>query len=205
MPTEILALLGAGGHAKVVYNAVCLAWPGICVLILDDDPAKQNSRFLNVKVQVPIGPISALPECVHVAIGDNTARRLLGDAVLRAGKILATICHPKASVSEFASIEDGVFVGAGAIVAPDANIGTGVIVNHAAVIDHDCRVGSWSHIAPTATLGGGVTVGEYCMIGAGSVILPGISIGDNAIVAAGAVVTRNVSSGTTVMGVPART
>jgi sugar O-acyltransferase (sialic acid O-acetyltransferase NeuD family) len=205
MPTDSLAVLGAGGHAKVVLDALLCAMPGVRIDLRDDDEAKAGVLLCGIAVACPIGDLAALLQPVHVAIGNNRARRELGAALLAAGKQLLPVLHPAATVSHSARVAPGAFVAAQAVLGPEASVGAGAIVNHGAVIDHDCLVGAWSHVAPNATLGGAVVIGEDCLIGSGAAILPGISVGAGAIVGSGAVVTRDVPAGATVTGVPART
>jgi sugar O-acyltransferase (sialic acid O-acetyltransferase NeuD family) len=174
------------------------------VSVRDDDPRLGGQVLLGCPIAVPIGDVASLYDPVHVAIGDNRARKRLGLAVLAAGKRLYKVIHARAVVSPHADIADGVFVAASGVVGPSARIARGAIVNHGAIVDHDCEVGAWTHIAPNAVLGGDVKVGVGCLIGSGAVILPGVTIGDAAIVGAGAVVTKPVPAGTTVVGVPAR-
>ncbi len=199
-----IALLGAGGHAKVVLDALRLVCANDAITVYDDNPSRLGSNLLGFEVHVPIQHHLNLPNNVHVAIGDNLVRRRLGEYILNGKKNYLVIIHPTAIVSKSSQIGKGVFVGAGAIVAPDAILDDGVIANHNAVIDHDCNIGSWTHIAPGVVFGGGVTVGKNCLIGAGAIVLPGIQIADDVVIGAGAVVTRDVAQGVTVVGIPAR-
>lgn len=198
-----IALLGAGGHAKVVLDTLHLVSTYHEISVYDDNPSKLGSKILGYEVHVPIQRHLNLTMNVHVAIGDNLVRRRLGEEILNGKKNYLVIIHPTAVVSKFSQIGKGVFIGAGATIAPDTVLYDGIIVNHHAVIDHDCSIGSWTHIAPGVVLGGGVIVGKNCLIGAGAVILPGIQIADDVVVGAGAVVTRDVAQGLTVVGVPA--
>jgi sugar O-acyltransferase (sialic acid O-acetyltransferase NeuD family) len=204
MPTESVLLLGAGGHAKVVYDALRQYDPTVGVDVRDDNIALNGQLFFDCTITAPIGDFTKLQARVHVAIGTNHVRQRIAVAALKANMLLHSIVHPVAVVSLRARVSAGAFVGAGAIIAPAAEVASGVIINHGAVVDHECHIGPWVHVGPNATLGGAVSVGEGCLIGAGAVILPGLSIGEWAVVAAGAVVTRNVESGATVAGVPAR-
>jgi sugar O-acyltransferase (sialic acid O-acetyltransferase NeuD family) len=204
MPTDTLVLLGAGGHAKVVFDAHRAARPHADVRVYDDDAAKQGMSFYGVDVETPIAPYGRFRCACHVAIGGNATRRRIALALESAGARLFTVIHPAATVAQTAESDRGAFIAAGVIIAPHARIGTGAIVNHAAVVDHECTVGNWCHIAAGAVLGGAVRVGEACLIGSGAIVLPGISIGEGAIVGAGAVVTRDIAAGVTVVGVPAR-
>jgi sugar O-acyltransferase (sialic acid O-acetyltransferase NeuD family) len=204
MPTETLVLIGAGGHAKVVMGALNTMGKTFAVEVRDDNPALSGQSLLECKIKTPVGPVAGLTDRIHLAIGDNEARKRLGDAILKDKKSLITIIHPRATVSASARISDGVFLAAGAIVAPDATVAHGAIINHGAIIDHDCQIEAWAHIAPGVVLGGAVHIGEGCLVGSGAVILPGLSVGEWAIIGAGAVVTKNVEAGATVVGIPAK-
>jgi sugar O-acyltransferase (sialic acid O-acetyltransferase NeuD family) len=198
-----LFLVGAGGHARVVYDALRQSGFAGEVQVRDDDASLQGKPFIDLSVETPILDIDQFERSFHVAIGNNAVRARLSVALQEKLGGLLTIRHPQVSFALGAHHGVGCFFAAGAIVGPEADIGNGCIVNHGAVVDHDCRVGEYSHIAPNATLGGGVRIGRCCLIGAGAVILPGRDIGDGAIVGAGAVVVRDLPAGGVWTGVPA--
>jgi sugar O-acyltransferase (sialic acid O-acetyltransferase NeuD family) len=193
-------IYGAGGHGKVVFDAM-QANGTYCSGFIDSDI---NNHWAQTVVyypnQIPDSKLSAL----HIAIGNTTARAKLATNLGNLGYTFFTVQHPLSVVSKQCQIGVGTFVAATAVIAPYATVGNHVIVNHGAVVDHDCIVGHVCHIAPRAVLGGGVTVGDRVLIGSGAIVLPKISIGDDAIIGAGAVVTKNVGAGTTVVGNPAR-
>lgn len=197
----MIHLIGAGGHAKVVLDALLESGTSLSgVTVRADAPAPD---LLGLPVATPAiwAPLSGLS--FHVAIGDAAAReRLFGEAERAGGTALSAV-HPTASISRYAKVAEGSFIAAAAVVGPSAMIGRGVIVNHGAVVDHDCVVGDFTHVAPNASLGGGVSVGVRCLIGAGAVVLPGVTLGDDVTIGAGAVVTRDVTSAQTWTGVPA--
>lgn len=204
MSTEHLVLIGAGGHARVVFDALQAAgsWPSVEIR---DDRATSDQRFEGLPVLAPAIPSAFARPCLaHVAVGRNTTRQMLAEKVMSLQVRLAIVMHPRATVSKRSQIGPGVFIAANAAVGPGAKLGDGVIVNHNAVVDHDCDVGAWTHIAPGAILGGAVIVGVGVLVGAGAVVLPGIRIGSGASIGAGAVVTRPVAANAVVMGVPAR-
>ena len=207
MPIEAnsidLHLLGAGGHARVVTDALlCSGWRSTQIVLRDDRRELARTQMLGCRVEWPLSPPESQTCWVHAAIGDAKARQacLARAAVPEAHWV--SVIHPTAAVAATASVGAGCFVAAQAVVAPLARLGCSVIVNHGAVVDHDCTIGDFSHIAPRAALGGGVTVGTGVLVGSGASVLPGLRIGDGAIVGAG--VTRDVPAGAVVSGVPAR-
>jgi sugar O-acyltransferase (sialic acid O-acetyltransferase NeuD family) len=205
MPTKLLYLIGAGGHGKVVLDALLSSdAPAHDVRVRDEAQQLQGRRLLDYPIEAPAIVAEMSSQLFHLAIGSGQARRRLFATLLDMGARPLSIAHAAASVSRFARIGDGSFMAAQSVVAASASLGHSVIINHGAIVDHDCVVGDFSHIAPNATLGGGVSVGSGVLVGAGAKILPGISIGDDAVIGAGAVVIANVSGGETWVGVPAR-
>jgi sugar O-acyltransferase (sialic acid O-acetyltransferase NeuD family) len=195
-------LLGAGGHGKVVLDA--LLQQGIRPLLYDGEPTKAGGEVLGCRISMLPEDLAQLPLRGHIAIGNNRIRERLAQRLLAAGRVPFSICHPGAVVATGASIGGGCFIAASAVVGPDAVVAEGTIINHGGIVDHDCRIGCFSHIAPNATLGGEVVLGHQVLVGSGAIILPGVRIGSGVTVGSGAVVTKDVQKGATVMGVPAR-
>jgi sugar O-acyltransferase (sialic acid O-acetyltransferase NeuD family) len=196
-------LIGCGGHASVVLDAVVSRDPAGTVSVFDANPQMDGAIFLGTKVSAPFDPAALGAVSFHVSIGDNAARQRLFKSIMDGGGLPVSIVHPRASISQYCNVDSGCFVAAGAIVGPRTFVGRGVIVNHCAVIDHDCEIMDFCHIAPGAILGGDVKLGECSFIGANATILPGVRIGSNVIVGAGATVTKDIPNGETWIGSPA--
>lgn len=204
MPIEPLTLIGTGGHAKVVLDALRLGAAGpVDVYLVDENPGRVGALLWDT----PIGlfdPAGLVRHAFHVCIGANAVRERIFGVALNAGARAHSVVHPCSSRARGASLGEGSLVAAGARLGPDAQIGLGCIVNHNAVVDHDCVVGDFCHIAPGATLAGNVRLGHGVLVGAGANILPGVRIGDGVTIGAGAVVLEDVPPHCLYAGVPAR-
>lgn len=204
MPTDAINLIGAGGQAAVVIDA--LLAEGVkpdAVQVWTQDSAATDSTLLGLEIRHLINPALLSGQAVHICIGDNAARQRVSRILIAVGAVLRTVTHPRATISAHAIIGPGSFVGAGSIVATRTRIGVGAIINHNAVVDHDCILGDFVHVAPGATLGGAVKVADLVLIGAGVNILPACNVGLGAVVGAGAVVTSDITEGATYAGIPA--
>src|SRR5690348_8519716 len=201
-----LAIIGAGGHARVVADASFQAgWTEICFF---DDRWAETRDVGPWKVAGTIADFEGDPGAFDgaiVAIGDNRARLARHRGLVAAGVEIATIVHPRAVVSRFAKIGRGSTLLANSVVNCFVQLGEAVIVNTAATVDHDCVLADGVHISPGAHLGGSVMVGEAAWIGIGAAVRHAIMVGHDSIVGAGAVVIGDVGNGTTVGGVPAKT
>lgn len=206
-----IVLIGGGGHARVLIDALRAAGETGSIAVLDRDPAQTGTQVLDATI---LGGDELLEQLAAngvrrfaVAVGgtkNNAPRAALYRRALDLGLEPAVIIHPRAVVSPWATIGPGCQILAGAVVNAGAVLGANVIVNTGAIVEHDCRIGEHVHIATGAKLASTVTVGDRAHVGAGSVVRQVLTIGEDAVVGAGAVVVKNVSAATVVAGVPAK-
>ena len=206
-------IIGAGGHAAVVADALIAAGRDI-LGFTDADPARHGLTSCGCKI---LGDDRALESYNRAEIelgnglggrghpGDPPLRRAVQLRLAALGWRFTGVRHPSATVSPFATIHATAQVMAGCRIQPGVAIGEGCIVNTSAVIEHDVQLESWIHVAPAAVLCGGVRVGGGSHIGAGAIVRQGIRLGEETIVAAGAVVVRDFAGRGLLVGVPART
>lgn len=202
-----IIVLGAGGHARVLADALR---PLAVFGFVDANPEKHGLRIGGAIV---LGDdqivLSYAPETLELvnglgSISDTALRMALFVHFKKAGYVFRDVIHRSAVIASDVIWGEGVQIMAGAILQPGVVIGQNTVVNTGAVVDHDCYIGSHVHIAPGAVLSGGLQIADAAHVGTGATIVQGVSIGANSVVAAGAVVIRDVPAGTTVMGVPAR-
>lgn len=204
-----LLVVGAGGHARVLIDALRQGRHSVAGL-LDADPSLTGERVMGFPV---IGTDDALagyhPEEVLLVNGlgsvASTARRkeLYLQLHLR-GYRFATVLHPFSSIACDVELGDGTQVMAGAVLQVGVRVGVDCIINTRASIDHDCIIGNHVHIAPGVTVSGGVCIEDDVHVGTGATLIQGLYIGRGSTIGAGSVVLRNVSPGATAYGVPAR-
>ena len=197
-------LIGAGGHAKAVVEAI-RGRGGSVEAYVDPRPAAWlEARQIEADDAVEPGPTrppkrgggqARLPKlyggqvAVVIGLGGVTAQALvtrlaLFDSYLARGFPAPPVVHAAAHVSAEAELGPGAVVLAGAVVQPGVRVERGAIINTGAIVEHDSAIGPGSHIAPGAVVLGGCRIGACSVIGAGAVILPGARIKDRALVPA---------------------
>jgi sugar O-acyltransferase (sialic acid O-acetyltransferase NeuD family) len=198
-----LALYGAGGHGKVVYDAAIASGYEVS-FVIDNSP--EVREFLGRSVLTPAEAEAHLDKDLFfiVSIGENTARNRIFERLKRKRCCFANIFHPGAMISRFARFGVGNVVFAGAVVNAGAVIADNCIINTSASIDHDCVIESDVHVCPGARLTGNVKIGMGSLIGTGTSIIPGISIGRNCVIGAGSAVVSDIPDHSVALGVPAR-
>ena len=197
-----LAILGAGGHGRVVADSAKEAgWSDVAFF---DDNASAHAQ---VKIR---GTTNELFERVRsfggviVAFGDNRLRLSVYQRLIDAGATLTSVVHPFSFVSRAAAIGSGTVVVAGVVVNAGAQVGMACILNTGCSIDHDSVLADGVHVSPGARIAGQVRVGERTWIGIGASIRHQIVVGSDVVIGAGAAVVNDVPNGVRVVGVPAR-
>ena len=200
-----IAILGAGGHGKVVADiAQSVGWNEIVFfddvigesLICDRWRVEGTSQSLEGRLSEFSG--------IFVGIGSNSIRREKLFWLKGISAHILTLVHPSAVIGSDVKIGVGSVVMPGVVVNIDTKIGMGVILNTRCSVDHDCDLGDGVHIGPSASLAGSVKVGAESFIGIGASIKQQINVGSNVTVGAGAAVVRDLPNGITALGVPAR-
>jgi sugar O-acyltransferase (sialic acid O-acetyltransferase NeuD family) len=187
-----LAIIGAGGHAKEVFNSA------------KKIPEIEIAGFYIEPQYLPEGPttlygmpIKSVEELdtdehiIHIAVGDIEFRTRMYESFKSFGFSFMTIVDPRSIVYDYA-MGEGTYIAPGATLTADIKIGKCVIINTGAIIAHDCVIEDFCNISPGAVLCGNVRVGEKTLIGAGSIIREKTWIRDNVVLGMGSIVTKNI-------------
>ena len=201
-----LAILGAGGHGRVVASVAESTDDWDEIVFYDSAyPSFENSGRWPV-----VGDVEELLDHVAefqgviAAIGDNKRRSEFLDMLEAASANVVNIIHPSSVVAEDVILGVGITIMPNAVVNIGSKVFSGAIINTSAVVEHDCTVGYVAHLSPGAVLSGGCSLGDFSWMGSGAVCINSVAIGDSVVIGAGSVVTRDLESGKKYVGVPAR-
>lgn len=150
-----LVIIGAGGHAKVVLDAVKsqneYTVKGFCVdglpkgqLVFDTFPVLDDVMLSSSEKDLSIYFI--------VAIGDNDARQKLFENA-RNKFTPARIVHSSAVLGSSLQIAGGTVVLANAVINASVSIGENCIIGTGVLIDHDCTIGNHVHLNIGSVIG----------------------------------------------------
>jgi sugar O-acyltransferase (sialic acid O-acetyltransferase NeuD family) len=202
-----MIIIGAGGHAKEIFNELHSLSLSSDVVFFDNTPGAAltvlGSPVLHTEAEVRAH--FETDSRFIIGVGKPIHRRNLFEQFATWGGKATSVISTSAVLGKFeVQLADGLNIMQGALVTVSVQIGLGTLINAQASIHHDCKVGNFCELSPGCRLLGKVKVGNQVSIGAGAIVLPGVSIADNAVVGAGAVVTKNVEAGMLMIGIPAR-
>jgi len=187
-----LIIIGAGGHGQSVMDLAELTENYSQISFIDDGRSVGElvlgRPVIGAVDEIYTGKLDF--DEAFVAIGNNQTRKKVLESLLASGFKVTTLVHPRAIVSQYAQLDTGVAVMAGAFVGSNAIVKKGAIINANATIDHDCLLGDFAHIGVGVQLAGGVKVGAMSWLQAGCscgyfvelesgvVLSPGTVLGD---------------------------
>ncbi|MDT2660862.1 acetyltransferase [Enterococcus hulanensis] len=199
-----VVLVGAGGHAKVIFDVLqnlkasefsffddhVQTFKGVDYLGTVSDLLNQEQSFFDHAQLV-------------IAIGNNQVRKDVVEKLSKFDVHYMTIISPSAVVSLSAVIGEGSVVMPNAVLNADCKIGKHCIINTSSIIEHDDSIQDYVHISPGVALAGNVSIYEGTHVGIGACCIQGITIGKWSTIGAGAAVVTNISERALALGIPA--
>lgn len=191
-----IAILGAGGHGKVVGEIASLN-EYQTIDFFDDAVNILSKNFLYPIVGNSNDLENNLKnyDAHFVAIGNNQIRFEKMNWLSKLNIKFVNLVHPKSTISKNIILGAGICIMAQAVINPGSSVGNGAIINTASVIDHDCLIEDFVHISPNCSLSGNVKVGKFTHMGTGSSVHPSVCIGTNVKVGVGAKIFKDIKDG----------
>lgn len=197
-----ILVIGAGGHAKSVIDALISCGEYEKIAVLEDFGAEEVLGFKVIgKVSDASSYLDEYENAV-VAVGNNQFRLKTINELKQIGFKLPVIKHKTAYLSCFSIVGEGSVLLANSVINAGAEIGRGVIINSSVTVEHDCEISDGVHLSPNSVLCGAVSVGTGTWIGAGATVIDHINIGQKSIIGAGSVVIRDINNSVTAYGNP---
>lgn len=205
--TKKVFVLGAGGHAKVVIDALRkmgMSIDGVIAREYSDQTTQSCAGVPLVGNDSFLTQLDSQEVLLANGIGHLPNQKNIRKRMFNIGKSLGfrfiTVVHPSAIIADSVSLGEGCQVLAGAIIQADANIADNVIINTRATIEHDVQVSNHVTVSPGAILCGGAKLAECCYIGAGAIVLQTFSVGTGSVIAASSVVAKDIPENVVLMG-----
>ena len=203
MSHKPVIIMGTGGHAKVVADALKLSRIEILGFVTPDLEAGTKfcgkivlgndeviNQYSSDEIELVNG-VGSLPR--------TNLRWRLAEKMRKQGYRFAIVIHPDTVIASDVRLDEGVQVMAGAVIQPSAKIGQDSIINTGVLIDHDCNVKRNCHIAPGVVCNGGVVIGNNTHLGTGTLVTEYKVIGSNCTIAAGTVIYKDLVDNVTLI------
>lgn len=116
----------------------------------------------------------------------------------------ATLIHPTAVVSKFASIGHGVSIQPFVSVGPNVHLGNHIQIYAQSLIGHNSRLEDYTYVANNACIGASVTLKEGAYLGTNATTLENVTLGKWSLVGIGSVILRDVPDYAKVVGNPSK-
>lgn len=206
-----ICIIGIGGFAREVYCCLedIFKYKGVSFdnkVIFSDVDSCENDVVVMGQKRIPIikeSDLDVYQYVLFVAIGDSMLRRKVVEKYPEDVQY-ATIIHPTAVISDYATIGEGSIVTANCVVTCNINIGKQCHLNLNTTIGHDCEIGDYFTTAPGVHISGICNIGDRVYFGTNACVKQGINICDSVIVGMGSVVVKDIMESGIAYGNPCK-
>lgn len=197
-------LIGASGHAKVIYDILRLNQVDITGFFDDVKTSFKDISFLGTIDSIFDYDNASLSDKLFiVAVGNNVVRKQIVAKLKKKQLHYGNVIHPSAVIAENSIIGSGNVIAANTVIGVDSKIGNHVIINTGATVDHENTLGDYVHISPGAHLAGEVTIEDGVHIGIGANCLQQRYVGAWTVVGGGSLINKDLPEHVLAYGVPA--
>ncbi len=178
--SQPIILIGAGGHAKVLADALDSQGQTITAYV-DPNPsawldALNIPRISESDLQAQLPAVTLVIGFVGLSIEALIRRAAIMRDYIAQGANIPPVIHASAIIGQHVRVGAGVQILAGSIINAYATLEDGVVINTGAVIEHDAHISACTHVAPRAVVLGSAHIGEACFVGANSVVIQGANL-----------------------------
>lgn len=203
-----LILVGAGGLAREVGEAVTASGRYRILGVVDDDPSLHGTAVGGMPV---LGGLDQVywdrSSYVVVCTGRGRTREAIV-AQLAIHDIgpsrFGTVVHPSVHVPRSCFLGVGSVLLAHVAITADAHIGRHVVAMPNVTVTHDDVVGDYATLCAGVSLAGGVTVGPGAYLGTNASVRQDLRVGAGSTLGMGSTLLEDLPDGETWAGVPAR-
>jgi sugar O-acyltransferase (sialic acid O-acetyltransferase NeuD family) len=206
-----ICIIGTGGFAREVYCCLedIFKYKGVSFdnkAVFSDVDSCENDVVVMGQKRIPIikeSKLDVYKYVLFVAIGDSMLRKKVVEKYPNDVQY-ATIIHPTAVISDYATIGEGSIVTANCVVTCNINIGKQCHLNLNTTIGHDCEIGDYFTTAPGVHISGICNIGDRVYFGTNACVKQGINICDDVIVGMGSVVVKDINESGIAYGNPCK-
>ncbi|OFX21251.1 MAG: hypothetical protein A2033_11095 [Bacteroidetes bacterium GWA2_31_9] len=157
-----IVIIGAGGHAKVICDAILAKSDFEIVGFVDSTIPVGTVIMNNFKVIIEQNELTNLKKHADffiIGIGNNKIREELYNK-LKSFLKPTSIIHPTAFIASNAIINSGTVCLANSIISANCTIGENTIINAGSIIDHESIIGNNVHISIGTLVGSNSIIGN---------------------------------------------
>ena len=136
-------IIGAGGHGRVVCDALMALGKNIAGF-LDRDDRKVGGDAMGHPIlnqEKTLAEIDPAKVVLANGVGDLRVRKAIHQTFTASGFRFETVIHPSVIMARDVAIEAGVQIMAGSVIQTGVRVAANALINTRSSVDHDCAIG----------------------------------------------------------------
>jgi len=193
---RVAAVIGAGGHARVIVSEIEMSGEYDSIEIYTIDTHAQNEVILGYPVVENADVINSSDSKridIFLAIGDLKIRSKWYSFFSDLNFHMPNLIARTALVSSSARLGSANFIASGSYLGPNVMMGNNNLINTKSIIEHESILGDSCNISPGAVLCGRVSLGSNVFIGANSTVIEKLCISSDVALGAGSTLIESIN------------